>query len=64
MKSKHEPLPDYGYKINLNVPGMTELYYRFKKMKGIPRWCPLSDEERREFESYFLIGDDKNERAE
>lgn len=44
----------YIYKININLPKRQELYLRFKKWKGIPKWCPLSDEERKEFEDYVL----------
>lgn len=44
---------DYGYKINVNEEPFKELYERYKKWKGIPRWCPLSDEERKEFENYI-----------
>ena len=35
---------------------MRELYERFKKWKGIPKWCPLSDNERFEFENYIIGG--------
>lgn len=44
----------YTYRIDINLPKYRELYYRFKKWKGISKWCPLSDEERREFEDYVL----------
>lgn len=44
----------YGYKIDITKPKYRELYERFKKWKGIPRWCPLSDGERLEFERYVL----------
>ncbi|MBQ2175289.1 MAG: hypothetical protein II453_09560, partial [Alphaproteobacteria bacterium] len=40
----------YGYQINISHPSIKPLYDRFKKWKGIPDWCPLSDEERFEFE--------------
>ena len=60
-KRKHETFPDYGYRVNINAPGVRELYYRYKKWRGIPRWCPLSDAQRREFERYVLR-EDKNER--
>lgn len=46
----------YGYKINLRDKKMRELYERFKKWKGIPKWCPLSDNERFEFENYIIGG--------
>ena len=44
----------YGYQVDISDPKIKPLYERFKKWKGIPRWCPLSDEERLEFESYIL----------
>lgn len=44
----------YGYQIDISHPSIKPLYDRFKKWKGIPDWCPLSDEERFEFESYIL----------
>lgn len=61
MPQKREAFPDYGYRINVNEPPYDELFERFKKYKGIPRWCPLSDGERQEFESYFIKGDDNNQ---
>ena len=57
-------IPDdcYGYKVDISNPKIKPLYERYKKWKGIPSWCPLSDDERLEFESYILKGDDiKNE---
>ena len=48
--------PDYGYKVDISQPKIKELYFRFKKWKGVPDWCPLSDEERFEFEDYILGG--------
>ena len=47
----NNPLPDYGYRINVNKPPYDELYLRFKKSKNIPSWCPCSDSERLEFEA-------------
>lgn len=44
----------WGYQINVNHPKMRPLYGRFKRWKGIPSWCPLGDEERREFEGWVL----------
>lgn len=44
----------YGYKININKPEYREAYNRFKAWKHIPKWCPLSDEERHEFERYIF----------
>lgn len=44
----------YGYQVDISHPDIQPLYWRYKKWKGIPRWCPLSDEERKEFEAYIL----------
>ena len=38
----------------LNEPEINELFQRYKKWKGIPVWCPLSDGERHEFEFMVL----------
>ena len=46
----------YGYRLDISEPDINRLYNRFKKWKGIPPWCPLSDDERREFEGYILNG--------
>lgn len=43
----------YDYRYNLNHPKINELYYRYKKWKGIPRDFPLSDEQRFDFEKYL-----------
>lgn len=43
----------YTYRININHPKIVPLFERFKKWKGIPVWCPLSDKERFEFERYI-----------
>ncbi len=37
----------WDYRVNVNHPRMRPLYERFKGWKGVPAWCPLSDEERR-----------------
>lgn len=51
----------YGYRVDISEPEVLELYRRFKRWKNIPYWCPLSDEERFEFEDYILKRkDDKN----
>lgn len=55
MSLKHKPLPDYGYRLNVNAPEIRPLYDRFKKSKGIPPWCPLSDAERHEFELTIIL---------
>lgn len=44
----------YGYRIDISKPKYRDLYDRYKKWKGIPKWCPLSDAERFEFEDYVL----------
>lgn len=44
----------YGYRINIMHPKIKPLYQRFRKWKGVPDWCPLSDAERLEFESFIL----------
>ena len=51
----------YGYRINIMHPKIEPLYKRYKKWKGIADWCPLSDAERLEFESYILKGENKND---
>lgn len=48
----------YGYRVDISEPETQKLYQRYKKWKGIPSWCPLSDEERLEFERYILKGGD------
>lgn len=52
---------NYGYKVDISKPEYRELYKRFKNWKGIPEWCPLSDEERHEFENYVLKAESKKE---
>lgn len=44
----------YGYRLDISDPEILELYYRFKRWKKIPYTCPLSDDERHEFEDYIL----------
>ena len=56
IKNIYAPDNKYNYKINISHPKIKPLYQRFKKWKGIADWCPLSDEERLEFESYILKG--------
>ena len=46
----------YGYRLDISDPDINRLYVRFKRWKRIPPWCPLSDDERREFEGYILNG--------
>lgn len=59
MKNLFIPDDCYGYKVDISDPKIKPLFERYKKWKGIPEWCPLSDEERLEFEGYIL-GDIKN----
>ena len=56
LKLKNSFIPDdcYGYKVDISNPEIKPLYERYKKWKGIPSWCPLSDAERLDFESYIL----------
>lgn len=42
----------YGYRVDITKPKYRKLYNRYKKWRGIPAWCPLSDAERFEFEKY------------
>lgn len=44
----------YGYRVNINHSAVRPLYLRYKAWQGIAGWCPLSDDERLEFEAYFL----------
>lgn len=44
----------YGYQININHPRIAQLYARYKRWKNIPQNCPMSDDERHEFEQYIL----------
>lgn len=50
----------YGYTLNINHPAVYPLYMRYKRWKGIPVWCPMSDEERMEFEHYLTAKGDPN----
>lgn len=44
----------YGYRVDISKTKYRELYDRYKQWKGIPKWCPLSDYERLEFEEFVL----------
>lgn len=57
----YAPENKYGYQVDITNPKIKPLYERFKKWKGIADWCPLSDAERFEFESYMLKGEKRNE---
>ena len=43
----------YGYKYNINHPKVNELYRRYKVWKGYAVNYPLTDEQRKGFESYL-----------
>lgn len=60
--SKYKPLPDYGYRLNVNKPPYDALYRRFKKSRNIPPWCPCSDSERIEFETCIFAAIAKKRR--
>ena len=62
MTRRYKPLPDYGYKLNINAPDIAPLFKEYKKSKGIPVWCPLSDTERHEFE--FMVLRARQKKAE
>lgn len=44
----------YGFQLNINHPRINALYRKYKAWKGLPENFPISDEQRREFESYVL----------
>lgn len=50
----------YGYLVNINHPRISKLYDRYKKKNNIPPWCPMSDDERYDFENlifeWFKLG--------
>lgn len=45
-----EDTNSYGYRVNIRNPYINGLYRRFYKKREIPTGCPLSDEQRFEFE--------------
>lgn len=45
-----EGINPYGYRVNIRNPYINGLYRSFYKKQKIPLWCPLSDEQRFEFE--------------
>ena len=51
----------YGYRVDITKPKYRKLYDRYKKWREIPAWCPLSDYERLEFESYVLRSKEREE---
>jgi hypothetical protein len=44
----------YGYVLNLRHRLINKLYFRYKDKHNIPHWCPLSDNERQEFETVVI----------
>ena len=44
----------YGYQLDLRDPLVQKLYWRYKGKHHIPRWCPLSDDERLDFEAQVI----------
>lgn len=44
----------YGYFTNLRHPQIANEYRLFKTKRKIPEWCPLSDDERNEFDGEML----------
>lgn len=44
----------YGYRLNLTKPRVRAAYDEYKRRHGIPSWCPLSDEQRKEFEEQAI----------
>lgn len=44
----------YGYQLDLKDPLVQKLYWRYKDKRHIPHWCPLSDDERMDFEAQVM----------
>lgn len=44
----------YGYQLDLKDPLVQKLYWRYKEKHHIPHWCPMSDEERLDFEAQVI----------
>lgn len=44
----------YGYRLDIRNPLVQKLYWRYKDKHHIPHWCPLSDEERLDFEAQVI----------
>ena len=44
----------YGYQLDLKDPLVQKLYWRYKDIHHIPHWCPLSDDERLDFEARVI----------
>jgi hypothetical protein len=52
LKTKLD-LSRYHYRYDPNDPEIHPYYLQYKATLGIPVWCPLSDEEREGFESWY-----------
>lgn len=49
------PKPNkYGYQLDICQPLVAKLYWRYKDAHHIPAWCPMSDEERMDFERQVI----------
>ncbi len=44
----------HGYYLSLRDPEVRSAYEQWKTAKGIPQWCPLSDQQRRDFERDYM----------
>lgn len=44
----------YGHQLDLKDPLVKKLYWRYKDKHQIPHWCPLSDDERMDFEAQVI----------
>jgi glutathione peroxidase-family protein len=44
----------FNYQVNVNHPEVQPVYQAWKRSKGIPQMAPPSDEERWEFDRYFI----------
>ena len=44
----------YGYQLDLKDPLVQKLYWRYKEKHHIAHWCPMSDEERLDFEAQVI----------
>lgn len=44
----------YGFRLNVNNPVVSRAYEAWKKEHGLPLRYPLSDDDRRAFEEWFM----------
>lgn len=62
QRLQHNP---WGYQVNVNHPQVRPIYERYKRnYLHVPDWCPLSDAERRQFETEFLAGVERKVKRE